>query len=83
MTTPDVNLVEAFKAERAGYIARGLPERAALVDAELERLGVKVRPERVAAVAATRAADDSVETSDAAPASPVETAARPRPRKKP
>jgi hypothetical protein len=84
MTTPNEADIDALKAEREGYVKRGLEARAKLVDAELARRGVKVRPERAKAVAATsRAADDNVETADATPASPVETAsAAPRRRKK-
>lgn len=75
--TPNDAYIQALKAERLGYVNRGLTARVALVDAELARLGVKVRPERKAAAAA-----DAVETGDEAPASPVETAsARPRRRK--
>lgn len=84
MTTPNDAAIDALKAEREGYVKRGLEARVKLVDAELARRGVKVRPERAKAVAATkRGSDDSVETADAAEASPVETAsASPRRRKK-
>ena len=43
--------IEALLAERNGYIARGLKNRVADVDAELVRLGHTVKTE-VAAVAA-------------------------------
>ena len=77
MTPREEAFIAALKVEREGYVRRGLDARVALVDAELAKRGVKVRPERARAVAATsRAADDAVETADATPASPVETAAR-------
>lgn len=56
-------LIAALKRERAMYVAAGKDERAAEVDAELARLGVKAR-----AVAA-------VDTETAAAVAPKETAA--------
>lgn len=46
--------VASLQREREGYVRRNLPERVALVDAELARLGVPVRRD-----------DPAVETADA------------------
>lgn len=34
-------LIAALRAERAGYVLRGLPDRVAEVDAQLEQLGAQ------------------------------------------
>ena len=45
MSAPQSDLIAAYLEERRGYVARNLPERVKLVDAELARLGYKVAPE--------------------------------------
>jgi hypothetical protein len=37
--------IAALLEERRGYVMRGLPDRVAVVDAELARLGHRVAPE--------------------------------------
>lgn len=44
---PTPGLVEALLVERAGYVARGLTARVALVDAQLEHYGARVPAESV------------------------------------
>lgn len=57
MSAPQSDLIAAYLEERRGYVARNLPERVKLVDAELARLGYKVAPEAaVKAPAPERAA---------------------------
>ena len=51
------DIVAALLEERRGYVARNLPERVKLVDAELARLGHKAAPQAaVQAPAPERAA---------------------------
>lgn len=38
----DDKLIDAYLRERKGYLARGLPEKVAHVDAELARLGYEI-----------------------------------------
>lgn len=42
-------MIAALLEERRGYVARNLPERVKLVDAQLAALGHKVAPERATA----------------------------------
>lgn len=51
------DIIAALLEERRGYVARNLPERVKLVDAELARMGHKAAPEAaVKAPAPERAA---------------------------
>ena len=60
--------VEALLEERRGYVARGLDERVAQVDAEIARYGVAV-----ADVHDGITEPDPVETAEAEPAADIET----------
>jgi hypothetical protein len=62
--------VKSLLEERRGYVARGLKDRIAQVDAQLARLGFVVEDEPAA---------PAVETADAGPA---ETTAKPSGRKR-
>ena len=61
--------IEALLAEREGYTRRGLADRVAQVDAEIERLGgVKVTTDPIDPVETTEATSDAdLETTEAAP----------------
>jgi hypothetical protein len=47
--------IAIYLEERRGYVARNLPDRVRLVDAELARLGYKATPETAQAPIAERA----------------------------
>lgn len=62
VSTKDEAIVAALLAERLGYERRNLPERVALVDAELARYGYSVaeKPRGVVSAGSARGARDRV-----------------------
>ena len=72
--------VEALKAEMAGYLVRGLDERANEVAAEIRRLGSAV--ETAAAVTPPDTPEDAAPAAELDAPEDIESKAKPAPRKR-
>ena len=72
--------VEALKAEMAGYLVRGLDERANEVAAEIRRLGSAV--ETAAAVTPPDTPEDAAPVAELDAQEDIESKAKPAPRKR-
>lgn len=87
------SMIDALLRERAGYVARGLTDRVAQVDAQLDLRGYvapvadeapQPEPVEVAETEADTEADDAADTADdqPEPVEPKRTAAESKPRRR-